>query len=99
MILAPGKLASKFDRMTGMVKNVHDSNGSVVSSKEDNQEGKYGETDNRTQLFFMECSERNKTYVRNLVKCLTNVHEISTTCSKRLGSEHVSKKRVKELCR
>ena len=85
--------------MTDMMKNVHDSNGSVVSSKEDKQEGKYGETDNRTQLFFMECYERNKTHVRNLVKCLTNVHEKSKIGSKRLGSQHVSKKRVKELCR
>ena len=52
MILAPGTLAAKFDRMTDMMKNVHDSNGSVVSSKEDKQEGKYGETDNRTVILY-----------------------------------------------
>ena len=51
------------------------------------------------QLFFMECYERNKSYVRNVVKCLTNVHKKSKIGSKRLGSQHVSKKRVKELCR
>ena len=84
VILAPGTLAAKFDKMTDTMKNFYDSDGSVDSGKEDEQEGQYRETDKRTQLFFMESFERNKTYVRDLVKCLTNIHEKSKICSERL---------------